>query len=306
MVKVINQEIAPSDKIDYSHNLKFAQRFGHKAVRTRGFFNSRKRRKQLISQSPISTLAKDWLTLTDSEKSAWTVAAQKCNMVGYKLYTEDYALRLSNSRLPLSLPFNVWERGAVAPSIFWQGRVGHVQITDYADEYHVTEHHEMSYYVLRKVFNSRNSYEPILISENATVPIDLKFNYRSMLNNDSGEGFVLLLVTLRGGPPPNNALDFVFVWLDLTADWKEQLQRISSLPVGFEYYTLQFIFYGVSGDFWFDDFSIRHSGLEWSKDLKCERVNERFLNADYDFFPSWFAEEPRAGFGVDCVFPLSD
>lgn len=276
MAKVENQDVPILDKIPYERVLKPANRFVNISTRTKGFFNSRKRRKKLISYSNIPYIASLWRGLTDVERASWETAAANSLRHGFQVFVQDTALRLK-----LSLP------GLSTPNNQYQSYVGHVNIPSRGGEARLIQAHDPTYYILRKVFNTQTMYEPVLITEGSTEPITFSISHNDNLDTGGGSGFAILTISYKSGTGPFDNLDFDFFNLDLGSGWERQTFVGRSLPVGTVCYNMEIVFFDVSGDFWFDNIVAEHDGANWALDENCERVGEQFKKGAYDFFPSW-------------------
>ncbi len=293
MAKVDNQEVPSLDTPAYRRVLKPSRRFVNVSVRRKGFFNVRKNRKNLIARSLLFEISALWRGFTSLQKSAWDSAGAVMNMSGYKAFVQDQTLRIKNS---LS--------GTSVPSTLHQGLAG--RVFDLADDdvSGFVQKHPSSYYILRKIFNYQNQYEPILITEVPTSPLTISFRYKSDMVDLGNEVAVYIQIAYKNGDGDFDYIDFDNDSLDPNTDWTTYTFVKNPLPAGTTAYEVTIYFYAEGGEFLIDNFSCFHSGQNWAKDPYCERFGEHFLEGVYDFFPSW---EMLAGYGElsqESIFPF--
>lgn len=166
--------------LQYNRVIQSGDRFIYPHVKVKRLFTSRSRKKGLSQKSLLVSLAPVWNAFDSTTKNAWNLAGAECGLTGFKLFVQDTSVRIVN---------NI--SGYATPSTLYQSKVGKIAIESPAIGLTILQLHPQSYYVSRKVSGTRSQYEPKLVQENLSLPVDIAISYKSDLTALSDTPFII-------------------------------------------------------------------------------------------------------------------
>lgn len=268
----------------YNRAIQSGDRFIFPHVKVKRLFTSRSRKKGLTQKSLIVQLAPVWNAFTDEERLAWTEAGAESDLTGFKQFIQDTSVRRANE-----IP------GYATPSTLYQSKVGKMQVEAPATSLSILQLHPQSYYINRKVSGTRSQYEPKLISENLSLPVNIAISYKSDLEsagaNPRARFFVIVYSNYQGRTIEN----FCEIPFDLSSDWSRQTALIDRVVGQFRGYTAFIELFDVQGTVLFDNVEVVHTGQNWARDPFCNSIQTSFTKAFYQIPRNWAAEEITEG-----------
>jgi len=255
MVKIVNPNIPPELQGEFDKAVNIQNYAGYSRISLKKGFFSRKLKKNIIARSMLPNIAQSWAGLSEAEKTAWSNVAAIANLEGYWQMVQDTAKRKKAGLEGLSTPTT--EHCANIGYLYQQTMDEHTVFI---------QRHNAGYSARRKIPGYSGRYEYVTITENVTLPLELKFNYKCEF---SGEPMLREL--------------HVFLWLHYLKDEVEHtisiggqlteqenwdnaefiLDELDGTPL---YYDLYFHFYGCAGYLMYDNLQITHSGQNWAID----------------------------------------
>ncbi len=287
MAKTSYQEIPPELDLDYKKALAPADRYTIPRVRVKRLFLSRKRKKGLTQKSLMVTLKPVWDAFSAPQRAAWDAAGAVCSLTGWKLFIKDTAARMA-----LDIP------GYATPNNLYQCFVGRLHVEAPSSGMKIAQLHPLNYYVLKKVRGTRSQYAPVLVYEQFQLPLQISFNFKSVLTSVGAGARVRFYAVVdsqyQGRTIPNElVLD-----IPLVGDWQTATATLSQVVGQVKGYTCYIELYNVYGDLYIDNFDIIHDAHNWARDPECNDINQGFTHAFYQVAKHWIA----ADVGEGCYF----
>lgn len=268
----------------YNKVIQSGDRFIFPHVKVKRLFTSRSRKKGLTQKSLFVSLAPVWNGFEQSVRDAWTLAGAECGLTGFKLFVQDTSIRIAN---------NI--EGYASPNVLYQSKVGKMQVEAPATGLAIVQLHPQTYYVNRKVAGTRSQYEPKLIQENLTLPIEIGISYKADLESagDSPRArFYVIIYSNYQGRTIENTCEIPF---SLDQDWERLTASMSGVIGQFRGYTAFIELYNVRGTLLFDNIDIVHTGQNWARDPFCNSIQTTFTKAFYQIPKNWSAESISNG-----------
>lgn len=264
---------------DYSSALQSGDRFNIPNVKVKRLFTSRRNKKGLTQKSLMISLASTWAGFSDAVKNSWNSAGLQCGMTGWRLFIQDTSHRISNGI-----------SGFATPSDLHQSLCGEIKIISPAVGLKIYQEHPQSYYVYKKVVGTRSQYEPKLITEDITLPIDITISYKSDLLSAGASPrarFFIIVYSNYQGLTKENVCEINF---SLSHDWEKLTASISGVIGQFRGYTAFIEVYNCTGILLFDNVEIVHGGLNWARDPFCNNISQEFTKAFQQIPAHWTPE----------------
>ena len=284
MAKTSFQLVPPEYLIDYKKALQSGDRFQFARVRVKNAFFSRNRLKGLTQKSLIPAATLLWNGLSAAERTAWNTAGTYSNSTGWKLFLRDYSFRVKNS-----LP------GIATPSNLYQVEVGNLSVESPATGIKIAQFHPQTYYVTRKVRGSRDMREPVLITENFDLPLDISLSYKADLTSlgaGSFAKFYCILYSHYQGRTIETKCEIPFTF---DQEWTTASASITQVLGLIRGYTAFVEIFNARGNVWFDNVNIEHSGQNWCRDPFCNDIDQSFTKAFAQVPKNWVAVDVSEG-----------
>ncbi len=260
----------------YFKILQSGDRFTIPRIQVKRLFTSRSRKKGLTQKSLFVQLAPVWAGFSDAVKLAWNNAGLECDMTGFRLFVQDTSVRMANDI-----------SGYATPTILHQSKVGKIQIESPAVGLTILQLHPQSYYVNRKVTGTRSQYEPKLITENLTMPVDIAISYKSDLVSAGGSPRARFFITVYSNYQGLTLENPCVIDFALSNDWERLTASISGVKGQFRGYTAFIEVHDAQGTLLFDNVEITHGGLNWARDPFCNSIQTTFTKAFYQIPKNW-------------------
>ncbi len=284
MAKTSYITIPPGLDTSYNKVIQSGDRFIFPHVKVKRLFTSRSKKKGLTQRSLIVELAPIWNGFDQSVRDAWNEAGLASSMTGFKLFVQDTSVRRAND-----IP------GYATPSTLYQSKVGKMQVEAPAVGLTIVQLHPQTYYVNAKVRGTRSQYEPKLIQENLSLPVNIAISYKSDLESEGASPrarFYVIIYSNYQGTTLENICEIPF---SLSHDWERFTASISNVRGQFRGYTAFVEINDARGTLLFDNVSIEHSGLNWARDPFCNSIQTSFTKAFYQIPKNWAAQEIEDG-----------
>lgn len=276
----------------YRRALQQNDRFVYNRVIRQNLLLSRKRKKGLTQRSLLPQISEAWAGLSGAQKEAWSDAGAECNLNGWRLFVQDMCLRIKNDIA-----------GVATPSTLHQSLVGQLHIESPATEIGIVQYHPRSYWVLQKVVGRKAMYEPVVVTEDFSLPLVLSLNYKSNLTSQGAGSFAKFYAEIWHSYQGDDLYTSVNIDLDLVADWNNSVASVSSLLGYVVGYNLYFHLYNVRGDLFIDNVKVTHSGQNWVRDPFCKDIDQAFTRAFYQVPKHWVAVTLPEGSDFDSIYP---
>lgn len=278
MAKTSYIDIAPELDPLYFSGLQSGDRFTYARVGRKNTLISRKTKKGISQRSLLPEISISWATLSDAQKLLWSNAGAQCGLNGWRLFIQDYCARRVNDLV-----------GLATPSLFHQSWVGNLNIVSPASEAQLIQAHPRNYYVQRKIIGTKSTYNPVLITENISLPLTISLNYSANLVSAGADPFAKFYAEIWYSYQGQNLSYILEIPLDLQTSWKFSTATVSSIQSIIVGYDLYFHLHDLRGDLYFDNVKATHSGQNWVRDPFCNDVNAGFTRNFYQVSKHWAA-----------------
>jgi len=252
------------------------------------------RRKKGVSQKSLLPLcASIWNTYDSTQKGLWNTAGSYCGLSGWKLFVKDKCYRVVNDIA-----------GESTPVITYQALAGELRIDAPADELKIFQPHPFAYYISKKVTGKKGMYEPYLITEKLSLPLQIGLSYKSNLTKTQSDGFAKFYAVVRRLYQGQNLDELLEIELDLVADWKTVSDTLSFILGQYTSYALYFHLYHVRGTLLVDNIKSYHNLQNWARDPACNDIHQDFTRAFYQVPAHWSALVLPDGAFFESVYPV--
>jgi hypothetical protein len=254
------------------------------------YFNSRQCKKsQLISKPRLQKLTQrsilpqikdEWNALSAGDKLLWKTAGQASGFTGYQYFVHDKALRIKNGLA-----------GTATPDTIKQGWVGELVIEAPDTNLVLMQAHPISYWIQRKKRGTKSQYELVNLTEISALPLTIAISYASALTDVSGAPVARFYAKIKSEYQGRVIETIEAINFDLTSDWQRQTRTINNVRGVFRSYALYIELDGVQGKLRFDNVRAEHSGQNWARDPKCNKIEQTFTRQFFNVPKHWVAEE---------------
>jgi hypothetical protein len=268
----------------YSKAIQSGDRFTIPHIKIKRVFTSRSRKKRLSQKSLLVQLAPVWAAFSDAERLAWNNAGLECSMTGWRLFVQDTAVRIANDI-----------SGYAIPSTLYQSKVGKIQIESPAVGLTILQLHPQSYYVSKKVTGTRSQYEPKLVVEDLSLPVDIAISYKSNLVSAGANPyakFYIIIYCNYQGITLESVCEIPFA---LSHDWQRLTASITGVKGQFRGYTAFIEIHDARGILLFDNVDITHGGINWARDPFCNSIATTFTKMFYQIPKNWAPKDILSG-----------
>jgi hypothetical protein len=248
---------------NYFKNLKLSSSFVYPRITKNTRFLSRQKKLDLVERSVFKTFSVFWKTLDSAEKTAWSEAAAEVGLNNWQLFVHDTAARKKFDYEGLSIP-----------NTLHQGYVGWIHIEEPDDELKITQLHPKFYWVMRLASGHKRSWEPVKITEDFALPLQLQLNYYSDLVAVAEEYFAKAYCLIWHSYQGVDYQTELAVDLDLQSDWKNDIALQTSLLGQIIHYDVFIHLKGLTGELYFDNIKVEHSGQNWLRDSRCDDISK--------------------------------
>lgn len=270
--------------LQYKKVIQSGDRFIYPHVKVKRLFTSRAKKKGLTQKSLMVSLAPVWEGFNSTIKDAWNLAGLECGLTGWKLFVQDTSKRIAN---------NI--SGYADPSVLYQSMVGRITVESPAVGIKILQLHPQSYYINRKVSGTRSQYEPVLIQENLSLPVDIAISYKSNLSSVGVGAFAKFYIIVYSSYQGRDIENVCEINFDLVSGWERLTNQISGVIGKFRGYTAFIELYNVNGSLLFDNVEIVHSGLNYARDPFCNSIQTSFTKAFFQIPKNWASDEVPEG-----------
>lgn len=291
MAKTSYQELPVGFDFQYNKALQSSDRFIYSTVRRSNFFTSRDRKKGLTQKSLIVSLAPVWRGFSGGTISAWNAAGAACGLSGFKLFVQDTSKRIANALT-----------GYATPSIYHQSEVGQIHIQSPSTHGKIAQFHPLNYYISKKVKGSRDQREAILVTEDFSLPVSISINYHSVLTSAGTGARARFYVQIHSWYQGRDILTDLNCEFSLSAAWGNITNSISSVLGVVRGYTAFIQIFNCTGDLYFDNVSIVHSGHNWARDPNCNNIKEAFTKLNFQVPAHWVDVDINTGASFASVY----
>lgn len=283
--------IPPGLDVTYSKSLQSGDRWTIPHIKCKRVFTSRRTKKGLSQKSLFVSLSPVWAGFSDAEKLAWTNAGAVCDMSGFKLLVQDTASRRANDI-----------EGLATPNLLHQNRVGKIEIEAPAVGLTILQLHPQSYYINKKVTGTRSQYEPKLVTENLSLPVNIAISYKSNLSSAGTDPYAKFYIIVYSNYQSLTIENVCVIPFSLIHDWERLTATINGVKGQVRGYTAFIQIHDAQGTLLFDNVEIYHSGLNWARDPFCNSIKTTFTKMFYQIPKHWAPEEVISGAFYDSVY----
>lgn len=284
MAHISYQDINPADAQKFFTGMTASSRFFNSQIKIKVVHSIRHYIKSLVKRSFLPQIALLWNALDTTTKDLWTSCGAYAGLNGYRTFVQEQSQRLHQN---LSVPNT--------PSIYHQGKYGHLHIGGSAVQIKIAQYHPSMYYVNHKVKGVNGLYAPVAVNESMSLPLTIGLSYKAVLSATGATQrarFYAIVYSSYQGVDRENLVEIDFL---NDSVWHIATAIISQTLGHFMGYTLYFEIYGYTGDLYFDNIQATHSAVNWARDKRCYSIAQTFSNSYYQIPAHWSAIELPAG-----------
>lgn len=284
MVKVGYQQIPPEYDYLVKQVLVKSDRFIIPRVSVKTFISKRRLKKAMLQKTALPIIAPIWNSLTEQQRTDWKNCGLESGLTGWKHFVREYILRDKYG-------YNLND----GPSIYHQGKIGVILLPDNTSALKIEQDHPFKYWISAKVRNTKSQREPKLVTEFATFPFTLKINYHSKLVVTNANYRARIYIEYTSNYQGRDITTISEINFDLVTGWKSATLEVIKIFGKFRFYKVVMDFYGVKGEFRFDNVKLLHSNKNWARDTYCNDIHQDFTKAFYQVSKNWIASSITNG-----------
>jgi len=277
----------------YFKGLQSGDRFEFPRIVRKNAFFSRKKIAGLTAKSYLPIISGLWAGFTDQQKLDWKDIDTRTNQHGWRMFVSDQSHRI---KLGYS--------GVATPNEYHQNLVGGINIVAPAEEVLIAQYHPASYYIQQKIQGTKNTYEPVMVTEEVSLPLSLSINYKSTLTSTGAGSFCRLFATIRHFYQGRDIDTNLVLDIPLSGGWASLSDTITSLLGEIVGYNMFIHIYKATGTLLFDNIKVEHSGQNWCRDTFCKDISQIFTRAYYQVPKNWAPITLPVGTDYDSVYPV--
>jgi hypothetical protein len=221
----------------------------------------------------------------------WESAGVASNLTGWRLFVKDFAWC---QKLELGSP--------LTPSEAYQVEVGRLSISSPASSAKIAQLHPNTYFVLRKVAGTKSQYEPVQIVENFQLPLEFSLSWKTSLTSAGGSPLARAVVVIYSHYQGRDIETELVHTFGLTDDWTRATVSASSVVGRVKGYTAFIEASDVTGDIYFDNVSLVHSGQNWARDPFCYNIASTYTRAFFQIPRHWVTIDVQEGAFYDSFY----
>lgn len=291
MAKISFKLVPPEFDISYGKALSINDRYTFSSVRRARLFTSRARIQGITQKSVLPLASIAWGALSAGDRDVWNSAGVQSNLTGWRLFVKDFAW---SQKLELGSP--------LLPSDEYQVEVGRISITSPATSAKIAQLHPNTYYVLRKVTGTKSMYEPVEIIENFGLPLELSISWKTSLTSAGASPLARAFVIVYSHYQGRDIETELSLPFGLADEWQRDSVTLSSVLGVVKGYTAFIEANDVTGDIYFDNFSLIHSGQNWARDPYCYNVASTYTKAFFQIPKHWVTIDVPEGAFYDSFY----
>lgn len=277
----------------YYSGLQSGDRFVFPRIVRKNKFFSRKKIAGLTAKSYLPTIKSLWANFTDEQKQDWKDIDPRARQHGWRSFVADQSKRIK-----------LGYGGVATPNEFHQDMAGGIDIESPAEEVKIAQYHPAFYYIRKKIQGTKNTYEPIMITEEVSLPLALSINYKSNLISTGAGSFCKFYATVRHFYQGRDIDTDFALNIPLVGGWATLTDSLSVVLGEVVGYTLFIHLYKVTGTLLFDNPKAEHSGQNWVRDPYCKDISQIFTRAYYQVPKNWAPITLPAGTDYDSIYPV--
>lgn len=283
----------PPELIDlWSKLFRPVEKRRYSAVAAKGHILSPQKKRDVSNRSLLPEIAGYWAALSEPEQLAWKAAGAAQGYNAWNTFVQDAAYRLK-----YGIP------GLATPSVYHQYKVGKIEIGGTAKRVVLMQFHPATYYKMKKIRGTKAQYEPIKISEQLVLPLEIGISYKSELSSYGGTGTAKFYAEITSHYQGRNIKTKTGFDLGLSSGWTRETALASEVLGVARSYTLVIELDNVQGAFYFDNVLARHTGTNYARDHRCNDVNNSLSTINYMIESSWEEQFLPSGSAFDSVYP---
>ncbi len=277
----------------YYAGLQSGDRFVFPRIVRKNKFFGRKKIKGLTAKSYLPIISGIWAGFSTAEKQAWKDVDPHPRQHGWRTFVADQSKRIK-----------LGYAGTATPNQFHQDLVGGIDIVGPAEEVLIAQYHPGTYYVKKKVQGTKNTYDPVQVTEAVSLPLTLSINYKSSLISTGAGSFCKFYARVRHFYQGRDIDTDLEINIPLSGGWANLTKTLSVVLGEVVGYTLFIHVYKATGTLLFDNVKATHSGQNWVRDTYCRDISQIFTRAFYQVPKNWAPITLPPGTDYDSTYPV--
>lgn len=277
----------------YYSGLQSGDRFVFPRIVRKNKFFSRKKIAGLKAKSYLPVISNLWADFTNEKKQAWKDIDPRTRQHGWRMFVSDQSKRIK-----------LGHEGVATPNEYHQNLVGGINIEAPAEEVLIAQYHPAFYYIQKKIQGTKNTYEPVMVTEQVSLPLEITINYKNDLVSTGEGSFCKFFATVRHFYQGRDISTDLEINIPLSGGWATLDETLSVVLGEIVGYTLFIHLYKVTGTLLFDNIKAEHSGQNWCRDTFCKDISQIFTRAYYQVPKNWAPITLPTGTDYDSIYPV--
>lgn len=264
----------------------------HSSLRWNGRIIPKRRRNEFTTRSLLPQIRDIWKGLDPAIREQWDIAAEEADYSGWQQFVQDMAYRIK-----FEVP------GVATPSTLHTYKVGRVNLQSPASHFRLEQVHPVQYYQMQKVTGTKSQREPVAITEQLLLPLQIGLSYRTNLTSVGPDAYCKFYAEVTRSYQGKDLVDEVGFEIPLSSSWNRETATLSDVVGVARWYSLYIEFNNVHGWLEFDLVRSFHTGTNFARDFRCTNISSGITNFNYQLPASWAADEAEAGVTFGSVYP---
>jgi hypothetical protein len=228
-----------------------------------------------------------WRSLTNEAKNNWRERAVFSHWTNWQLFISDSAARIRND---ISFP--------VLPKEETQVHAGIISISPPDSKVIIEQEHPQDYYISSRIRGGKGKREVVHVRETFSLPLSFTISYSSDLSAVGSFQEFRIFARIWHSYQGEDLYTDLDLQVSSSSDWVRVSSSISKIKGILISYSLIIHIEGYTGEVFFDNIKIVHSGTNWARDKICKEINKNFIKGFAVVLPNWRA----AAIGEHSVF----
>lgn len=264
----------------------------YSSLRWNGRLIPPRKKKNISTRSLLPQIRDIWNGLSPEIREQWKLAAAEANYNGWNQFVQDMAYRIK---------FEI--AGTATPSIYHTYKVGRIDMEAPATNFRLEQLHPVQYFQMRKVRGTKSQREPVAITEQLLLPLEVAASYRTDLTATGPEPYAKFYAEVTRSYQGTDQTEEVGFTIPLSSPWARQSATLTEVAGTARWYSLYIELNDVAGFLEFDLVRAFHTGTNFARDFRCTNISSGFSNFNYQLPASWAADSAEEGVSFGSVYP---
>lgn len=260
----------------FNKSLQQSSRYVYGSSSSLPSHTSRKKKYILARRSKLTYIASIWKTLPPNIKTLWKSVGKENNTSGWVLFLVSATLAIKEQREIL-----------IEPSLYWQGKVGKIDMPFANSKIHLVQRHYNNYWESVKVRGKYPMQQTAYLTERFTLPLDFSISYKSTLSPLDDESFASVYLEVGTKYQGQDYIEFFPIFFSVFDDWHRVALSVEGLRGILMYYNVNILISGYTGSLMLDNLFIEHQSTNFARDPFFSDMRKQFKGVFSVVSPYW-------------------